>query len=64
MIAAYSKVLEVRDRVIRIQHDMKMAVTGEAVATMILTAVHLDVLTRRATPFPNAVKIKLKDLLN
>ena len=31
VIAVYSKVLEVRDRVIRIQHDMKKPDTGEAV---------------------------------
>lgn len=63
VIAVYSNILEVRDRVVRIQHDMKMAITGEAVATMILTAVHMDVSTRRATPFPGDVKRKLQDLL-
>lgn len=63
VIAVYSRILEVRDRVVRIQHDMKMSMTTEAVATMILTAVHMDRSTRRATSFPDAVKRRLEDLL-
>jgi acyl-CoA thioester hydrolase len=63
VIAVYSKVLEVRDRVVRIQHEMRKPVTEEAVATMTLTAVHIDSSTRRATSFPAAVRSKLEALV-
>ncbi len=63
VIAVYSDVLEVRDRAVRIRHEMKMAVTQETVATMTLTAVHLDVKTRRATPFPESVKSMLRTFI-
>ncbi len=63
MIAVYSKVLEVRDRVVRMRREMRMATTEEDVATMTLTAVHLDSSTRRATAFPEAVKSRLLALM-
>jgi acyl-CoA thioester hydrolase len=51
-----SRVLEIRDRVIRFEHEMRKCETGEIAATCELTAVHLDREQRRACPFPDAIR--------
>lgn len=62
VISVRTTLLEVRDRVVRIQHEMRKNDTDEVVAIMVLTAVHLDEKSRRATPFPASVKAKLDSL--
>lgn len=62
VIAVYSRIVEVRDRVVRIQHEMRLGTTQQPVATMVLTAVHMDSSTRRATPFPDAIRLKFREL--
>ena len=51
-----TRVLEVRDRVIRFEHEMRKCDTGEIAATCELTAVHIDSAQRRACPFSEAVR--------
>jgi acyl-CoA thioester hydrolase len=51
-----TRVLEIRDRVIRFEHEMRKRETGEIAATCELTAVHLDSEKRRACPFPEAIR--------
>ena len=58
-ITIYTTVLEVRDRVVRLQHEMHKNDSNELAAVMALTAVHLDGASRRATAFPAPVKEKL-----
>lgn len=55
-ISVYTTVLQVRDRVIRFQHEMRENNSDEVAAVMIITAVHLDGTTRRATEFPASIR--------
>jgi acyl-CoA thioester hydrolase len=52
----HSKVLEIRKKVIRFEHEMRHAVTGEVCAICEQTVVHIDAATRKARPFPDAVR--------
>lgn len=63
-ITIHTTVLEVRDRVIRFQHEMRTNDSDELAAVMVLTAVHLDGKSRRATAFPAPIKAKLEELCN
>ncbi len=56
IVAVGSAPLEVRDRVIRFVHEMRNAQSGEVAAVTALTAVHLDVESRKATAFPAEIK--------
>jgi acyl-CoA thioester hydrolase len=47
-----SRILEVREKVIRFQHELINDEKSEVAATSELTGVHLDLLTRKACPFP------------
>jgi acyl-CoA thioester hydrolase len=55
-VEVHSRVLEVREKVIRFEHEMRFAVTGEVCATCEQTVVHIDAATRKARPFPDAVR--------
>jgi len=59
-----SRVLEVRDKVMRIRHDMFDAETHAAVATTELTAVFLDLATRRAVPMPEDVRARVQSFVS
>ena len=59
----YSRVLEVREKVIRFAHEMRKVDTGEIAATTTLTAVHFDIVARRSCAFPDSVKEKVAALL-
>ena len=52
LVVVRSKILEVRQKVIRFQHDMMNGEKEELAATSELTAVHLNLVTRKACPFP------------
>jgi acyl-CoA thioester hydrolase len=56
VVEVHSRVLEVREKVIRFEHEMRFAVTGEVCATCEQTVVHIDAATRKARPFPDAVR--------
>lgn len=56
VITVTSRVLEVRDKVIRFEHEMKNDVTGEIAATMLVVAAHLDAVARKARSFPDDVR--------
>ena len=56
VVEVHSRVLEVREKAIRFEHEMRHAVTGEVCATCEQTVVHIDRATRRARPFPEAVR--------
>jgi len=56
IIEVGSRVLEIRAKVIRFEHEMKNCESGEVAATCELTAVHLDRDKRRACAFPDAVR--------
>jgi acyl-CoA thioester hydrolase len=55
VVAVRSGLLEMRDKVAKFVHEMRQAQTGQVCAVCIITAVHLDSKTRKATPFPAAL---------
>ena len=56
IVLVRTRLLEIRERVIRFQHEMLNAETGEVAATTELTAVHMDTKARRAVAFAEAVR--------
>ena len=56
IVVVCSRLLEMREKVIRLQHEMTDAETGEPVARTEMTGVHLDRDTRRACAFPEALR--------
>lgn len=56
IIEVRTRVAEIRDKVIRFVHTMRNAESGEVAAECELTCVHIDRVTRRSCPFPEAVR--------
>jgi acyl-CoA thioester hydrolase len=54
-ITVRSRILEVREKVIRFVHEMASGETGEIAASCELTVVHLDRARRKSAPLPPAV---------
>ena len=55
LITIRSRVLEVREKVIRFYHEMRNEETQVVAATTTLTAVHLNRKTRKSCPFPKEI---------
>lgn len=51
-----TRVLKIGARSLRFRHEMHDAVTGETTATCEMTGVHLDSATRKAKPWPEAIR--------
>jgi acyl-CoA thioester hydrolase len=58
-----SQVVEVRERVLRLLHTMHKVETGEVCATCAITAVHMDLSSRKATPFSDIQRRMAEDLM-
>ena len=58
-----SGLLEIRDKVVRFQHDMHNAENGEVVCSCELTAMHLDRRIRKSTAFEADIRAKAEKLL-
>ena len=52
VVSIRSRVLEIREKVIRFFHEMYNDETGEIAATAEMTGVHLDTASRKSCPFP------------
>jgi acyl-CoA thioester hydrolase len=52
IVAVRSGLLEIREKVVKLVHEMRQAHTGEIAAVCVLTAVHMDSKARRSTAFP------------
>jgi acyl-CoA thioester hydrolase len=63
IVAIYSELNEIKERVLRFTHEMRKADTSEVAAITTLTAVHLDKSARRACAFPADVREKGATLL-
>ena len=63
IVTVHSVLLEIKEKVVRFQHEMRKADTDEVAAVTILTAVHLDKVARRACAFPAEVRAKAEALL-
>jgi acyl-CoA thioester hydrolase len=51
-----SALLEVRDKSIRVVHEMRNAETGEIAAICEITGVHMDRQARKSAPFAAAIR--------
>jgi acyl-CoA thioester hydrolase len=56
IVEVRSRFLEIRERVVRFEHEMLNSATGAAAAHCEQTTVHIDAATRRAAPFPAAIR--------
>ncbi|HEX8818163.1 MAG TPA: thioesterase family protein, partial [Terriglobales bacterium] len=56
VIEIRTRILEIREKVIRFLHEMFNVETGELAALCEITAVHLDRKTRKSCPFPEAIR--------
>ncbi len=63
VVAVRSKILEVRDKVIRFQHELINEANGEVAAVCELTGVHLDLRTRKSRPLPPAIAARARSRL-
>ena len=55
LITIQSRLLEIREKVLRLYHAMLNADTHEIAATTLITGVHLDADTRKSCPFPRHI---------
>ena len=55
IVEVRSRVLEIREKVIRFEHEMVNSNTGEVCARCEQTTVHIDAKARRAAAFPAAI---------
>jgi acyl-CoA thioester hydrolase len=63
VVEVRTRVLEVRDKVVRIVHTMQNAETGQAVATCTITCVHFDRHTRKSCPLPADIRATAQRLV-
>jgi len=63
VVTVTSAILEVRDKVLRFAHEMRNDVTGEVAAKMVIVAVHLDAVTRKARSLPDDVRDRARSML-
>ena len=63
IVEVESRILEIREKVIRFQHEMRNAETGEIAAICELTGVHMDRRLRKSCIFPDAIRAAAQALL-
>jgi len=56
VITVRSAVLEIKEKSIRISHEMRNDGTGEIAATTVIVGVHIDTVARKARPLPVDVR--------
>lgn len=56
IVSVHSRILEIKDKAIRFEHEMRKDDTGEVAATTVLTALHLDTAARKACSFPPEIR--------
>ncbi len=62
-ITIASRVLEIREKVLRFYHEMRNLETGEVAATTTLTGVYLDTQLRKSCPFPPAILERVRQMI-
>ena len=63
IVEVESRILEVREKVLRFTHEMRNAETGETAASCELTGVHMDRRLRKACAFPEEIRGAAQALL-
>lgn len=56
VVEVHSRVLEMREKVILFEHEIRHGVTGEVCAVCEQTVLCIDATARKARPFPEAVR--------
>ncbi|HEY1251887.1 MAG TPA: thioesterase family protein [Thermoanaerobaculia bacterium] len=64
VVTVTSRVLEIKDKVIRFEHEMRNDETGELAARMVIVAVHLDTTARKARAFPDDVRERARSMID
>jgi acyl-CoA thioester hydrolase len=62
VITVHSEIIEVGNKSVRIAHEMRNDESGESVASMIIVGVHVDGVSRKATPLPADVRERMGDV--
>jgi acyl-CoA thioester hydrolase len=63
IVAVRSGLLEIREKVVKFVHEMRHAQTAEISAVCVITGVHMDSQTRRATPLVPEILTRGRELL-
>jgi acyl-CoA thioester hydrolase len=63
LIVIRSAILEMREKVIRFHHEMRVVETDEIAATTTLTGVHLNTEARKSCPFPAEILDRGRQLI-
>jgi acyl-CoA thioester hydrolase len=63
VVCVRSRLLEIKERSIRFEHEMVDEGSGAVAARTTLKAVHLDAVARKSTPFGDAVLAKARALI-
>lgn len=63
VVTVRTRVIEVRERVLRFEHVMTHGDDGPVAATCELTAVHMDAEARKSSAFPPAIAAALRGLM-
>jgi acyl-CoA thioester hydrolase len=58
VVTVRSDIVDVREKSMRIVHEMRNDETGEIVASMVVVAVHLDAISRKARALPVDVRAR------
>jgi len=64
IVEVESRILDIREKVIRFQHEMRNAESGELAASCEITAVHMDRQLRKSCAFPDAIRVAAQKLLS
>jgi acyl-CoA thioester hydrolase len=63
LIYIRSGILEVKEKAMRIFHEMFNAETDELAATSMLVGIHFDTVLRKAVPFPEPLAVKAREMI-
>lgn len=63
IVTIRSGVIEVKDKVLQLFHEMRNEETGEIAATMTVVAIHIDVHARKARALPEDIRERALNLL-
>jgi acyl-CoA thioester hydrolase len=55
IVSIWTAVLEMRERMIRFYHEMRDDASGEVAAATRITGVYMDLIARKARPFPQEI---------
>ena len=63
LVTVRSRILDVRPKVIRCLHELLDGETSEVAASSELTVVHMDLRTRKSSPYPHEVQERARALI-